>query len=130
MTMDESAPRSGRVEPSTLHVCLPEDRVALNETRARRVNEAIEEGRVTRDGPAAFVCECGQLGCNAVIELELEQYEGVRAHARHFLVVDGHQSASEVVVRRAPGYAIVSKHGVAGLIAELTDPRDDGSAAP
>jgi hypothetical protein len=111
-------------EPEALRASLPEDRVALNEVRARRVNEAIEEGRVSRDGSAGFVCECGQLGCNAVLELTLEQYEAVRAHPRHFLIVDGHESPSETIARRTRDYAVVSKQGLAGLVAELTDPRD------
>src|SRR5690349_15560238 len=48
---------------------LCEERVAHNEVVVRRVNEAIEEGLVNRTGTTGFVCECGQLGCNTVLEL-------------------------------------------------------------
>ncbi len=107
---------------------LPDERIAYNETVARSVNEAIEAGRVTRDGPTAFVCECGQLGCNAVVELTLEAYEGVRADPRKFVLVTGHEAHFDQVVADAGDYEIVVKQGAAGRIAEETDPRAEGAA--
>jgi hypothetical protein len=104
---------------------LSDDRVAHNEATARRINEAIEEGRVSRDGVAGFVCECGQLGCNSVIRLALSEYEAVRSASRQFAVVNGHEAHFEQVVTRTPRYAIVAKQGSAGAIAEHTDPRAD-----
>lgn len=105
---------------------LPDERIAHNETVARSVNEAIEAGRVTRDGPGGFVCECGQLGCNAVVEMTLAEYETVRAHPRRFVLVAGHESRVEAVVADRGDYALVDKQGVAGRIAEATDPRAEG----
>jgi hypothetical protein len=102
---------------------LSDERVARNEVTARRINEAIEDGRARRDGRAGFVCECGQLGCNRIIELALGEYEAVRSDARQFAVANGHESAVEEVVDRTPRYAVVAKRGVAGAIAENTDPR-------
>jgi hypothetical protein len=107
---------------------LPDERIAHNETVARSVNEAIEAGRITRDGPTAFVCECGQLGCNAVVELTLDTYEGVRAHPRKFVVVSGHEAHFDRVIADAGDYAVVVKQGDAGRIAEETDPRAEGAA--
>jgi hypothetical protein len=104
-------------------VPLPDERIAHNETVARSVNEAIEAGRVTRDGRAAFVCECGQLGCNAVVELTLQDYEAVRAHPRRFVLVAGHGAHFDEVIAEAGDHEVVVKHGVAGRIAEETDPR-------
>jgi hypothetical protein len=101
----------------------PHERVARNETTARRVNEAIEAGRVTRDGLAGFLCECGRLGCNEVVELALGEYEAVRASARQFVIVDGHEADFDAVVSRTPRYAVVAKQGIAGTIAQQTDPR-------
>ena len=60
--------------------------IALNETTFREVNEGIEEGRREREGLVPFVCECGELGCNAVVRVTLREYEGVRAGSRCFLV--------------------------------------------
>lgn len=102
---------------------LTDERVAYNETAARRVNEAIEEGRVERDGLSGFICECGQLGCNSVVELTLGEYEAVRSGSRQFLIVDGHEASFDSVILRWPRYAIVAKRGFAGAIAESTDPR-------
>jgi hypothetical protein len=103
-----------------------EERIGRNEAIARQVNEAIESGtgRADDHAPIAFRCECGQLGCNQLIEVTVGDYERVRAHSRHFLVVDGHeQPAVESVVQRHSGYAVVEKHDAAGRVADASDPR-------
>ena len=107
---------------------LPDERIARNETVARTINEAIESGRVTRDGQSPFVCECGQLGCNAVVEMTIAEYEAVRAHPRRFVLVAGHEAHFDQVIADRGGYAVVVKQGAAGRIAEATDPRAEGAA--
>lgn len=107
---------------------LPDERIAHNETVARSVNEAIEAGRVTRDGRSPFVCECGQLGCNAVVEMMLSEYEAVRAHPRRFVLVAGHEAHFDEVVADGGDYEVVVKHGAPGRIAEETDPRTEGAS--
>src|ERR1044071_6834721 len=88
----------------------PAVRVAGNDTTARTINEAIEEGRVTGSGPIGFVCECGALGCSTVLELSLEEYEHVREASPQFLVAPGHADPSDrVVVDVAGRYTIVAK---------------------
>src|SRR5438270_6445411 len=71
------------------------ERIARNEAAYRQVNEAIEAGRtaaaVQDDTPRPFACECGQLGCNQLVELTIVEYESVRAGPRRFLMVEGHQ---------------------------------------
>jgi hypothetical protein len=126
--MDErSQEQAGPVDPAELAMPLDDDRVARNEVTARRINESIEDGRVNRDGLTGFVCECGQLGCNAIVELALGEYEHVRSRPRQFLVVDGHEAAFDIIVARRDRYALVVKEGFAGRIAETTDPRgEDG----
>jgi hypothetical protein len=99
------------------------ERLARNEATFRRINEAIDAGRQTRDGFVAFVCECSQLGCNDVVELTLREYEDVRAHARRFFVLRGHEGPAEKVVDSRAHFLIVAKLGVAGEVAERTDPR-------
>jgi hypothetical protein len=99
------------------------ERVARNEAAFRRVNEAIERGRQTREGLLGFVCECGRLGCNEIIELLLWEYEAVRADARQFAVRPGHQTGPEEVIDTHERYLVVAKRGSAGDIAEFSDPR-------
>ena len=103
-----------------------EQRIGRNESIGRQVNEAIESGRGPADvqAPVAFRCECGELGCNQLIEVTLGDYERVRAHSRHFLVAGGHEQPEvESVVERRSGYTIVQKHDAAGRVADASDPR-------
>jgi hypothetical protein len=128
VVMDEL--RSGSVAPrdvGALRSALPEERVARNETVARRINEAIEDGRLHREGLTGFTCECGHLGCNVIVELSRDEYEAVRADGRQFLVARGHAADGEDVVARTPRYHVVVKRGAAGAIAEESDPRSAGA---
>jgi hypothetical protein len=101
-----------------------DEQVAINETMFRNVNEGIEEGRSQRDGLVPFVCECGVIGCNEVVELTLAEYEGVRAGSRCFLVASGHGAAFDELREEQERYTIVSKpKGPLGEYAERTDPR-------
>lgn len=102
-------------------------RVAANESSFRELNESIERGRWPgeEEAPAAFRCECAQLGCSQMLELTVREYERVRAHPRRFLVADDHHLPEvEDVVERFENYLVVEKRGEAGELAEATDPRD------
>lgn len=101
-------------------------RIAGNEAVFRQVNEALREGQWPgEDSPAAFRCECGQLGCSRLIELGIPEYERVRAHPRRFLMAPDHDiPASESVIETYPGYVVVEKGGESGRVAEATDPRN------
>ena len=100
--------------------------IALNETTFREVNEGIEEGRRERDGLVPFVCECGVLGCTAVVEVTLEEYESVRAESRYFLVAPRHGAHFDELRRDGDRYRVVAKpDGPLGEIADRTDPRQD-----
>jgi hypothetical protein len=104
------------------------DRIAHNETLFRDVNERIEAGQwpTDRDEPTAFLCECGSLRCNMLVELTIPEYDRVRASATHFLLLPGHEIPEiERVVEREEGYVVVEKVGEAAEVAEDTDPRDD-----
>ncbi len=105
---------------------LIKQRLASNEVVFRDVNEAIESGKIPAEvqEATAFRCECGELGCNDLIELTIGEYERVRAHSRRFLVTIGHQRQEiETIVETHPGYAVVEKRDEAGQVAEETDPR-------
>ena len=100
-----------------------QERVAINESRFRAVNEAIERGLSSREQRGAYVCECGRLGCNSIIELSYEEYEWVRRSPRRFLVLDGHQTPVDETIERHDGFVVVVKAGPAGAVAEAQDPR-------
>ena len=98
-------------------------RVAVNQAILRKVNEAMRgDGRA--DG-IAFRCECGRLGCNVLIELTRDEYEAVRADARRFAIVPGHEVAEiEDVVERYDAYAVVATRAAGAVdVAERTSPR-------
>jgi predicted ThiF/HesA family dinucleotide-utilizing enzyme len=99
-------------------------RVAMNEATFRKVNEGMEAGQEP-EGMLAFLCECGRLGCNQLIELTRAEYEAVRSNARRFAIVDGHQIEEvEEVMERTERYIVVEKRGKPeSEIVEHTDPR-------
>jgi hypothetical protein len=105
-----------------------ERRVACAEINSRRVNEAIERGRRSLDGPAVFICECGRIGCTTKLTLSIDAYEQVRSEFDRFLVAGGHEvPALDVVQERCDGYLVVAKDGEAGELARRTDEREDGA---
>ena len=105
------------------------ERLAANEAFFRQVNEEIERAaRAQPEGSGAhvyaFLCECSDADCAERVELTLAEYEGVRADARRFVVVPGHQRGDvERVVARDDAHAVVEKLGRAGEVAVRTDPR-------
>ena len=96
----------------------------MNEATFRRVNEGMEAAW-DAEGRHAFVCECGRLGCNMLIELTRTEYEAVRANPRRFALVDGHEIEEvEDIVDRTARYIVVEKRGrPEAEIVEHTDPR-------
>jgi len=115
--------RAGERAPTRRGDELSVRRAALLQVNGRRVNEAIDRGAqdVKR---SAFVCECGNIGCNALVELHLTEYEAVREDFDRFLVIPGHEvDGVDEVVERRDGYVVVAKIGTAAAIAADTDPR-------
>lgn len=104
-----------------------EERIGNNEILLREVNERIEElsTRTTTVERFGFVCECGQTSCIEQVQLEVQEYEAVRANPRHFLTLPGHETPDlERVVERHERYQIVEKdHGEPAELAIETDPR-------
>jgi hypothetical protein len=97
-------------------------RIGINEATFRAVNEGIRSD--AGSGATAYICECGRLGCNQLIELTSGDYEDVRQHPRRFAVVAGHElPETEDVVARHAGYHVVEKRAEAAVAAELTHPR-------
>jgi hypothetical protein len=102
-------------------------RAARNQTLFREINERLEGlaevfQHVTET--STFACECADLGCIAMMDLRLSEYEAVRRHPNQFAVLPGHVYLDvEEVVAENDRYVIVSKLGVGAEIAETTDPR-------
>ena len=99
-------------------------RVAMNEATFRKINEGMETGQ-DPSGLLTFVCECGRLGCNQLIQLSRAEYEVLRSNPRRFAVVEGHEIAEvEHVVEQTERYVVVEKAGdPEAEIVEHTDPR-------
>lgn len=110
-----------------------EERIARNEASFRVINERLEAGLrlLTPEGQhQPFICECGSRSCADTIPLTVDEYEAVRAHARHFAVLPGHvfDEAENVVERHDPRYVVVRKVGVGTIISQRTNPRGDDAA--
>lgn len=112
---------------------MTEERRAQNEALFRDLNERVKEidERLEPNGMGSpptdleFLCECGDLECATRFTMSRAEYESIREHPSHFVVLPNHVDESvEEVVEVRPGYVIVSKNGVAAEIARETDPRD------
>ncbi len=102
-------------------------RVSANESAFRDVNEAIERGlwQGEENSPVAFRCECASLDCDRLVELTPKEYEHVRADARRFFVLRGHEIPDvDTIVEQRERYVVVEKRAAAGEAAEAQDPRD------
>ena len=99
-------------------------RVAMNEATFRKINEGMEVGQ-DPSGALTFVCECGRLGCNKLIQLTRAEYEDIRKNPRRFAIVAGHEIPEvEEIVERHDRYLVVEKVGdPEAEIVEHTDPR-------
>lgn len=102
-------------------------RAGLNEAAFRRVNESIRSSTTLADADRrfGFVCECAVIGCTAVVELTLPEYERLRSDPRRFVLAPGHELPEiERVVEDTPRFAVVEKTAEAGrVVAEQSDPR-------
>lgn len=104
-------------------------RIGRNEILFREVNERLRElgegfSMVTQE--AEFVCECGNGSCVERVHMSLDAYEEIRADAKRFFVVKGHEHPEyEKVVEERTDFLVVEKlpGGPAGF-AIRDDPRN------
>jgi hypothetical protein len=103
---------------------------ARNQSLFREVNERIEDISHPHDY-LEFLCECCADDCTESVQLSLEEYETVRRHPTHFVILPGHEAAGDVerVVGENNRYLVVEKTGEAGLAAVKLDPRRRGTTA-
>lgn len=99
--------------------------MAKNEALFRLANERMadwqERDSTTED---LYLCECTDRACLEKVRLRRDQYEGVRADSRHFLIVTGHVTPDvEKVIATHGDWSIVEKDPDVQGIVEATDPR-------
>ena len=101
-----------------------EQRAARNEALFREVNENIarlEERHGATTQKPVYICECANATCTEQIAVDSETYSRVRAEARYFFVLPGHQDPQlERVVETHEDFLVVEKTGAAGEVAEQT----------
>jgi hypothetical protein len=76
------------------------------------------------------MCECSDAQCRELVTLALEAYEAIRADARRFFVVRGHESREQDadVVAVHESYVVVEKRGETGRIAAELAGEDETAA--
>ena len=77
----------------------------------RSANDRIaERGRLLGwRFPGPFLCECGDPGCFARLELTLEAYDELRSHPRRYLTAPGHEVAGATVIGQTESFALAEK---------------------
>ena len=90
----------------------------MNETLEKRADELALTG-----GRTPYLCECDDERCTHVVLLTGEEYEGVREGPRTFVLVAGHESPDDRVVRTKPDYVVIEKTGEKGALVEQRYPR-------
>jgi len=108
------------------------ERVSRNEAMFRSVNLEVE--RVSEElgrGPGdrlEILCECGEDGCGATLDVGRAEFDDAHQQPDRFMVAPGHEDEQiEHVVKRTPAYLIVDKFGEAERVAEAEE-RREGSA--
>ena len=73
-------------------------------------------------------CECADTSCVEMLDIRPDEYRGVRADPRWFVVLPSHVYAEvESVIRPMDGYVVVEKFGAGAEVAEAIDSTtDDG----
>jgi hypothetical protein len=105
------------------------DRVARNEAMYRSVNREIEQASEEMgDGPEdriQVLCECGEDGCSATLDLTVAEYDEAHQQRDRFVVSPGHEDERiEHVVTRTDRYLVVDKFGAAEAAAEAEERRE------
>jgi hypothetical protein len=104
------------------------ERIAINESRFREINERLESDlktlATTPEERFSFICECALRECRDLVELSLDEYGEVRRDARHFAIRPGHEIANvEDVIARTDRFWTIRKHESTWEIVAARDPR-------
>ena len=111
------------------------ERVALNQSRFRALNERIEASNAAHvwvDPPMPdWVCECAFEACMVPVSLTIADYEAIRVVPTRFVVAPSDEHVvpeAELVVERNEFYWVVEKVGDAADITEALYPRSKAVA--
>jgi len=102
------------------------ERAAENESTFREVNEKLEKRAdelALGSGRTPYLCECDDERCTQVVLLTGEECEQVRASPLTFVIVPGHESSADQVIRAEADHAVIEKSGEIGAMVEERDPR-------
>jgi hypothetical protein len=85
----------------------------------RALNERIREVESGwhSDAPLAFVCECTSSQCTSAVYLTAAEYAEIRLEPLHVLVLPGHATSDERIVRSNDRVAVVERVGAAKPLA-------------
>ncbi len=106
-----------------------ERRLAQNQALYRRVNESLEELNTSFSFVTPypdFVCECANTGCNEPIQLDLKEYESIRANPLRFAVYPDPSHVYpdvETTVEHNDRYWVVEKQRTGAEVAKELDTR-------
>lgn len=106
-----------------------EERVSRNEAMFRSVNREIEQASEQsgdgRQDRIEVICECGQDGCSATLDLTVAEYDDAHGQRDRFVTAPGHEDEQiEVVVTRTERYLVVDKFGEAERVVEAEERRE------
>jgi hypothetical protein len=107
-----------------------QERVSKNEAMYRAVNRELERASREAGGDAGdqieALCECGEDGCTATLEISVSEYDDAHRERDRFVVVPGHENEEiEHVATRTERYLVVDKFGEAEQVAEAEERRED-----
>jgi hypothetical protein len=105
------------------------ERAARNEALFREVNERIATAGAGLDASLLKVlCECSRTSCAETLEIDAEEYHGVRDHGARFALLAEHvDPAIEEVVVDGTAFVVVEKREPGAEVARRLDPRSRSS---
>jgi hypothetical protein len=105
------------------------ERVSRNEAMYRTVNLELKQANASGDDQPdeklELICECGEDGCSATLELTTTEYDDAHRQRDRFVVAPGHEDEQiEHVVKRTDRFLVVDKFGAAERVAEAEETRE------
>ncbi|MGH3024286.1 MAG: hypothetical protein ACRDNI_11565 [Gaiellaceae bacterium] len=87
------------------------ERFARNQDIFREVNERLREVSDPSARLTEYLCECSDVECRETIELDLVDYDAIRARPNAFLIAPGHEKleVERVVEDENDRYMLVEK---------------------
>jgi hypothetical protein len=107
-----------------MHMAARTDR-ALESVAQRQARRRAFNAQLDRMGgeSSLYRCECGLIGCDAVIRMERFEYASLRDDARHFAVLNGHViPEAEQVIARHGAWVTVEKPSAPPTLVARFDP--------